>query len=438
MSSQKQKTDAITRQLQKIERLISTGKYPDAANALQAAEQASPGDPRIYLLLSRLAEHNGNPKAALGAMERAVKTLPNWPVSAIELALLLARQNQQTAAVDQAIYALGLAPESLDLLTRAIDIAHDAQQFSLALEWLRRAEKLAPANRQLKQLIAFDLKILGYNADAIAAYTELLASDKGDTTALLGRAQAALASGDLDLAQRDCSALLVLDSSNEEYRFWTELAHGRTPTTQPLTIVRKLHDDMADVYDEHLVRSLRYQLPKQVAELITARYPDHKLNVLDLGCGTGLLGVCLGRIDGALVGVDLSEKMVAKAIRHNVYDRFHTVNLLDALQATPQAQYDVIAACDVFIYVGDLTEAIPNAHRILIPGGHLIFSIEAATQDEANLVLRPTMRYAHQSKHIETLCRDAGFDDVSLESTVLRFEGGEPINGFIVVAHKSK
>jgi predicted TPR repeat methyltransferase len=53
------------------------------------------------------------------------------------------------------------------------------------------------------------------------------------------------------------------------------------------------------VFDQHLVGGLGYRLPKLVAERILQWHADRKLNVLDLGCGTGLLGVCLGRIDGA-------------------------------------------------------------------------------------------------------------------------------------------
>ena len=186
-----------------------------------------------------------------------------------------------------------------------------------------------------------------------------------------------------------------------------------------------------------MVRGLKYRLPKLVAELIQGKYPDLKLNVLDLGCGTGLLGVCLGRIQGALVGVDLSEAMTAQAMRHNVYDRFHHVNVLDALAETPDSLYDVIAALDVFIYVGDLTAAIPDAHRILVPGGHLIFSCETAAEDGPQLVLRPTGRYAHKRSHVEALCRSAGFADLSVEDCDLRLEQGQPLSGFLVVARKA-
>ena len=186
-----------------------------------------------------------------------------------------------------------------------------------------------------------------------------------------------------------------------------------------------------------MVRDLRYQLPKKVADLILEKYPDRKLNLLDLGCGTGLLGVCLGRLDGFAIGVDVSEKMLEQASRHQVYDRFHNVNLLDALRDTPADMYEVLTALDVFIYVGDLTQAIADAHRIAKPGGYLIFSCEQASAHEAPWVLRQSKRYAHERQHVEQLCRTAGFSEVSMHDITLRYEGGQPIEGYWVVAQKA-
>ena len=96
----------------------------------------------------------------------------------------------------------------------------------------------------------------------------------------------------------------------------------------------------------------------------------------------------------------------------------------------------MIAALDVFIYVGELDAAIPNALRVLRDGGRFVFSCETAAEDEADLVLRPTQRYAHKASHVEALCRAAGFAEVTLEPMVLRYESLEPVQGFLVIATK--
>jgi predicted TPR repeat methyltransferase len=129
--------------------------------------------------------------------------------------------------------------------------------------------------------------------------------------------------------------------------------------------------------------------------------------------------------------------MIDQAARHNVYDRFHTVNLHDALRETPDGLYQVIAALDVFIYAGDVTEAIPNALRVLVPGGMMVFSFETAPEQGADLVLQPSGRYAHKRSHIEALCKAAGFASVEVRDTELREENHQPVNGFVVTACKA-
>ena len=137
-----------------------------------------------------------------------------------------------------------------------------------------------------------------------------------------------------------------------------------------------------------------------------------------------------------MIGVDASIKMIEQAEKHGVYDRFHHVNLLDALRETPDALYHVIAALDVFIYVGDLAQAVANALRILRPGGRLVFSCETAPADGAEWVLQASGRYAHRRDHVEALCRKAGFADLQIQDIDLRLESGEPVKGFLVEAVK--
>ena len=174
-----------------------------------------------------------------------------------------------------------------------------------------------------------------------------------------------------------------------------------------------------------------------MAQILLEKHPDRKFNLLDLGCGTGLVGACLGRIDGHIIGVDLSEKMIEQAARHGIYSRFHRVNVLDALRETPADHYEAISCADVLVYVGDLAPVIPNALRVLKPGGHFIFSCETAGEDEADLVLRPSQRYAHKASSVERQLREAGFDDIVIEHLpMLRMENNQPLPGFLAVARK--
>jgi predicted TPR repeat methyltransferase len=429
--------DAIARRLQTVHHLITSGKLSEAAERLNGVAKSAPTDARVYLIGMRLGDAANNPAAAQKAARKAVELAPDWPLAVTEMALLLARQNQFQEAITFARRAVELDGDNVTVLGHVIDVAHRALHLDLAVEWLERAVRLAPGQLHLRHLLARDLRQQGNHARAIAGYDALLAAQPNDAEALAGRLQSRVQLGEMELAAQDGLKLVALLPGSEEAVYWNEIAHGRTPEKQPLSMVRQMYDGFAEVFDQHLVAGLKYKLPREVAALITERYPERKLNLLDLGCGTGLLGACLGRIQGALIGVEISSKMIEQAARHGVYDRFHNIDLFDALRETPESLYDVIAALDVFIYVGNLTGAIPNAHRILVPGGSFIFSCEAANEDEPDLVLRRSQRYAHKASHIEAACRAAGFEEVSLKPLDLRYEGMEPVQGFLVVARKA-
>ncbi len=430
-------SDPIRKLLETARAQIGKGDLREAAQTLNQAQRIWPNDARVFMLAGLMAEKSGNAKGALEALRKCVAMAPNWNPGLLELALLLARQNQFKEAVETAEKVAEREPKNLLVLASVVDIAHRAGHHEMAVRHLRRGLELVPGDVQLRRLLARDLDTLGQHAEALQVWGGLIEQDAKDTEALLGRVLTLLAVGKPSQAITDTTALLELAPGDSVYAYYNALAHGITPPHQPVELNRQLFDGMAEVYDQHTVRGLRYQLPKIVADKILARYQEKRLNVLDLGCGTGLLGVCLGRIDGFLIGVDISSKMVEQAARHNVYDRFHTVNLLEALDATPAAQYEVITALDVFIYAGDLSEAIPNAQRILQPAGDLYFSCETAPEDGPDLVLQASGRYAHKRSHVLALCRQAGFESVTAEDLVLRYEAGEPVQGFLVVARKA-
>ena len=429
-------SDPIAKRLQTVQHLITSGKLSEAAERLNAVAKSAPADPRVYLVGMHLAEAAGNPVRAEQAGRRALQLTPEWPVAVTELASMLARQGQATEAIALAQQAVRLDGDNAEVLSRVIDIAHSAQRLDLALQWMAHAMAVTPHTLELRLQFAHDLRLTGKPEEAVAAYDAMLQAVANEPRALLGRAQTLLAMGEHERASKDTEALIALQASNEEYRFWHDVAQGRTPARQPIGMVRNLYDGMAHIYDQHIVEGLKYKLPREVARQINALYPDNRLNVLDLGSGTGLLGACLGRINGGLIGVEISPKMIEKAAKHGVYDRFHNVDLLDALRETPDSLYDVIAALDVFIYVGELGTAIPDAYRVLRNGGRFIFSCETAQAGEESLVLRSTQRYAHRAGDVEALCRSSGFEEVSLEPMTLRYENNEPVQGFLVIATK--
>jgi len=435
--------DPFTQELQRIRQLIAQGQLQVAAQALNQAQRRAPLDARIFLLGMGLAVRAGNLNGAIQSARRALALAPNWPVAMLELGALLARGSSKAEEKDEAVRLAAAAaaqhPDDADVLGNAANIASISGQKEQALEWWERAHALRPDDVRLRFSLAQGLLGFRRHAGAKPHLDWLEQRFPGDPNVLLGLFDCALAAGDQAAAQGYADRALAAAPGDQGAQYWHAVAHGRTPPTQTAPAIASLFDSYAQGFDMHLVRGLKYKLPQQVAQMLLALHPERKFNLLDLGCGTGLLGLYLGPIDGSIIGVDLSRKMIEQAARHQVYARFHSVNMLDALRDTPSDHYEAIACLDALVYVGDLAPVIPNALRILKPGGHFIFSCEAAQDGEPDLVLRTaTNRYAHRDTAVERMCREAGFDQVQIEHLpALRMENEQPLPGFLVTARKA-
>jgi arsenite methyltransferase len=99
---------------------------------------------------------------------------------------------------------------------------------------------------------------------------------------------------------------------------------------------------------------------------------------LDIGSGPGLLACDLAAAlgpDGAVVGVDPSQSMLAIAARREPAPGSAPVTFRagDA-GALPFADesFDVAVSTQVYEYIDDMTAALAEAHRVLRPGGRML------------------------------------------------------------------
>jgi predicted TPR repeat methyltransferase len=161
--------------------------------------------------------------------------------------------------------------------------------------------------------------------------------------------------------------------------------------------------------------------------------------VIDLGCGTGLLGESLRPTAGRLVGVDLSPRMVEKAREWDLYDELIVGDVAEALAARPAA-FDLVAAADVFVYLGDLEPVFRATAGALRPGGLFAFSVEFLDEEGApgasGYRIGPSRRYAHSPGYVRRVAGENRFVELSLARAGLRLEKGQQVQGLVVVLRK--
>lgn len=218
---------------------------------------------------------------------------------------------------------------------------------------------------------------------------------------------------------------------------YLEAAHGvgPTPKRMPMSLVRATFDGLADFYDWKLRTYLHYRAPELVAEAIrsTERGRDHGLDVLDIGCGTGLMGPSLRSVATHLTGVDLSERMLERAREREVYDQLVLGDFMAWLEGN-RHRYDLIVASDVLCYVGDLSPVVELARARLGSRGRFVFTVEKSDTEE--VTLRLTERYVHPETHIRAVAARHQFDVAHLVERVLRTQNGRPVAGFVVTLER--
>lgn len=210
--------------------------------------------------------------------------------------------------------------------------------------------------------------------------------------------------------------------------------HVIAPITPPTAYVETLFDAYAPTFENALLERLDYRVPELLANAIKLAAPGRRFrSVLDLGCGTGLMGPYVRSDADTLAGMDLSEAMLQKAEEKQIYDMLDKGDV-NAFDMTPQS-VDLIIAADVFVYVGDLNRAFANIARSLAEDGFFAFSVENhAGEDE--LILQPSLRYTHSEGYVRRLLADHAMEPLSLKQEAIRLDRGEPLQGLIVVAKK--
>ena len=117
---------------------------------------------------------------------------------------------------------------------------------------------------------------------------------------------------------------------------WGNCYLGAVPDLEPVKYTlrtipeqRKYYDSAAATYDDEYLHRRNYDYPDRVAHIWASVSVPSDEPIVDIGCGTGLLGRALGRLTPGVIidGLDLSRGMLEVAIATTAYRRVHEANL---------------------------------------------------------------------------------------------------------------
>lgn len=356
---------------------------------------------------------------------------------------------EKNAKIEEALgFALMANPESVSVLLQMGDHMAAQDRGAEAADWYRAALEVKPEHADAlvklgtllhwypafqEEAITLLQRAVAQDATLVAAYGPLASS-----LAYSGRSEEAV------VVLRAWCAAAPLDAAATH--MLAAHSHEQVPDRANDAFVQKTFDQGAEQFDVLLRDTLQYRAPEALMAHLEHVLPDvmrlaaSSLDILDVGCGTGLAAAILKPHARRLVGVDLSPKMLAKAGALALYDELATAELTAYLAAC-DGEFDVLFAADTLVYFGRLDDVFTNAFAALRPGGCLGFTVERlpdATGSPATpgFVLTATGRYQQSERYVREALERAGFAAPHIIETQLRVEQNAPVIGLVVVAVK--
>ena len=319
-------------------------------------------------------------------------------------------------------------------------VLHDLGRLEEAEASYRRALQINPEYAGAHYNLGITLMRLGRLEEAEGSYRSAVQIRPQYADAYCNLGAILMNQGRFDEALVCYQQQLQLSPGNDSALHQIASIVGSTTERAPSDYVERVFDGCADDFDKHLLHVLNYQAPDRLATLIAkhATPSAEKWRVLDLGCGTGLVGLAISPFAQHLVGVDLSSKMLEKAAARKVYQRLERMELLAMMEREPASSYDVIIAADVFVYLGKLDEVVDATKRLLKPGGVVAFTVEAlgmvpGTASGPDYRLEQTGRYTHSADYLRRLGAANGFLPREMVEAQIRVEKGNPVNSYLVL-----
>lgn len=362
------------------------------------------------------------------------------PAALYEAGIEAYRAGHLAAAADligQAIAAGGAQPElhyNLAIVLRAMDRPQDAAAS------YERAIALKPDYVNAHNNLGNVWKALGRADQARASFAQALRYNPGNADTHYSLGVLCCDEGDRGAAELHFRHCLEQDPDDHlgARILLAHLGAGAAPDRTPQAHLQSLYETRSRFWDQEG----GYLGARLVADAFRRHAPPAKADILDIGCGTGLVGEAVRDLAARLDGVDLSSAMLEKAKAKAVYDGLFQADLASFL-ADHMDSHDAILAAATLIHFGDLSALFQGVSRSLRDGGLFVFTVfphEGSGEHAAAASARLAQSgcYQHSASYLEQLAAETGFVALEMQKTVHEHDqAGNPVAGILAVLRKS-
>lgn len=387
----------------------------------------------------------GESDKAIQLIEKSVALDPNY-VSAWQNLGNVYRSNGDLEKAESCYRSVvEAAPAEEGAWSNLCIVLQEKQLFDEAQAAGARAVALAPGSKIAWYNLANAFKAGGLLEEAVEAYEKVLGLDSQYM-----QAHEALCAATYQIETKMQLSGDLMERTRAAFRRWLQ-ADADSPISRhvlsafnreeslaraPDDYITTIFDPFSESFDQNLEK-LDYRVPRLMTRKISQLFKQAggDMNVLDAGCGTGLLAKHLRPWAKCLVGVDLSAGMLAKARARGLYDELSEAEL-GAWLADCRQRFELVICADTLIYFGDLEGVLEGFAGTMAPGAILLFTLERNRADDKAWSLSPNGRYSHGEDYVRKCLNRGGLTLVDSSHETLRQEGGQDVEGLLLVARR--
>lgn len=197
-------------------------------------------------------------------------------------------------------------------------------------------------------------------------------------------------------------------------------------------------DESAASWDE---QPRRVRLARGVADEIARQIQlSRELDVLDFGCGTGLLTLALQPLVRSVTGADTSAGML-EVLRGKLNERgltsVETVLLDPKSPLSLDARFHLIVSSMALHHVANLPPLFKRFHEQLHPGGRLALADLDREDGSFHEDPRDVHHLGFERSELQRLLAEAGFADLAATAAIITSKGGHDYPVFLITGQKA-
>ena len=420
-----------------LKRAISAhreGRFAEAEKGYGEVLKKKPDWGRALNALGVLFLDQSRPDRAKAAFEKSAGLNPPDLSACYNLGRMRQQENDHRGAVEIYRTMLERQPDIGEAWNNLGVAYREMGEQDEALSGFQKAVAFAPDMAEAWNNLGVAQDELNLIEEASNSYQKAIEIQPDYASAHLNLGVSLQRAGQFKEAEVHYNRVLEMLPDNETAKFMLQsIGTSEPPDAAPVDHVRSVFDQCAHDFETILVNELEYKTPELLFDLVRPHLTQG-MNILDLGCGTGLGAQLYHPFARSLTGVDVSAKMLEKAAEKKIYSRLECFDLLQEWKFPHK--FDLIYSSDVFVYFGNLDTIIRSVASYLVNGGIIAFSVERLEDDSVAYQLFPSGRYAHSETYVHNCLTRHGLKLVENTRAAIRKQSGNQVEGILMAAVK--